>query len=139
MALQVLSMKNKAETSGLAMLIIGVTMLIFTFISAYVFLIEDLNIVASSEFVGLFSEALAPLIATVIRIMYLGIMGWIGSILTVRGIQLFTQSRQKAPQEVKPKSSAETELDAVLNDTETTSSEPTKKRSKRKLKGKKGE
>jgi len=33
--------------------------------------------------------------------MYLGIMGWIGSILTVRGIQLLTQLKHeaKAPEE----------------------------------------
>jgi hypothetical protein len=43
-----------------------------------------------------FGEAIGPLIETCIRIMYLGIMGWIGSILTVRGIQLVTQLKHEA-------------------------------------------
>jgi hypothetical protein len=40
----------------------------------------------------MFGEALAPLIATCIRIMYLGIMGWIGSILTIRGVTIVTNA-----------------------------------------------
>jgi len=34
--------------------------------------------------------------------MYLGVMGWIGSLLTVRGVQLVTQLRHQAKPEVKP-------------------------------------
>ena len=33
--------------------------------------------------------------------MYLGVMGWIGSVLTIRGVQLVTQLRVSKP-EVKP-------------------------------------
>lgn len=132
-------MKNKSEALGFATLIIGITMLAFTFISAYLFLRDDLSIVASSDLEGLFGEALAPLIATCIRVMYLGIMGWMGSLLTVRGIQLLTQIRRETSPEIKRKVDPEAELEAVLGNSKTTRTKPTKQRSKRKVKGKKGE
>jgi len=132
-------MKNKAETLGFATLIIGIAMLAFTFISAYLFLGGDLNIVASSNLEGLFGEALAPLTATIIRVMYLGIMGWIGSLLSVRGIQLLTQIKRETSTQMKRKSDPEAELEAALNDSTTSKTKPSKQRSKQKVKGKKGE
>jgi len=47
------------------------------------------------------------LIVACIRILYLGIMGWIGSILTIRGIQLLKMERQ-APSEPKQKANPTT-------------------------------
>jgi hypothetical protein len=132
-------MKDNVQTLGFAALIIGIGMLAFTFINAYLFLGADLGIVASSDLVGLFGEALAPLIATVIRVMYLGIMGWIGSLLTVRGIQLLTKRKREPPSAPKPKSKPEAELDAALRESKTPEKKTTKRRSARKAKGKKGE
>jgi hypothetical protein len=80
--------KDKIALSGIALLIVGAALLIFTFISAYGFLTQSLSIIASADLVQTFGAALAPLIATCIRIMYLGIMGWIGSLLTIRGITI---------------------------------------------------
>lgn len=88
--------RDKMALSGITVLMLGVVLLIFTFISAYGFLTEGLSIIASSDLVQTFGEALAPLIATCIRIMYLGVMGWIGSGLTVRGVQLVTQLKRLA-------------------------------------------
>ncbi len=79
---------GRVEISGIVVLFIGVILLIFAFFNAYVFLTGQLEILASQDIVQAFGEALAPLITACIRILYLGIMGWIGSILTVRGIQL---------------------------------------------------
>jgi len=73
--------RDKIGLSGIIVLMIGVALLIFTFISAYGFLTESLSIIASEDLVQTFGEALAPLIATCIRVMYLGVMGWIGSLL----------------------------------------------------------
>ena len=39
-----------------------------------------------------FGEALVPLIATCVRVMYLGVMGWIGSLITIRGITILNSS-----------------------------------------------
>jgi len=80
--------RDKVALSGMTVLLIGVALLIFTFVSAYEFLAQNLSIIASEDLVRTFGEALAPLIATCIRIMYLGIMGWIGSLLTIRGITI---------------------------------------------------
>jgi outer membrane biosynthesis protein TonB len=79
---------DKREISGLLVLFIGVGLLAFTFLNAYWLLKEDIGIVASQDLVAAFGEAMAPLIATVIHVMYLGIMGWIGSLLTLRGIHI---------------------------------------------------
>jgi len=88
---------RKTEISGLVILFIGVALLIFTFLNAYWFLAQEIGLIATGDLVKAFGEALAPLIATCIRIMYLGIMGWIGSLLTLRGISLLKQ-KESTPQ-----------------------------------------
>jgi len=93
---------DKVEISGIAVLFIGVILLIFAFFNAYAFLTGQLEILASQDILQAFGEALAPLIVACIRILYLGIMGWIGSILTIRGAQLLKMERQ-APSEHKQK------------------------------------
>lgn len=80
--------RDKIALSGVTVLVIGVILLIFTFISAYGFLTQSLSIIASEDLVQTFGEALAPLIATCIRIMYLGVMSWVGSLLTIRGVTI---------------------------------------------------
>ena len=95
-------MEDKAEVSGYVTLFIGVALLAFTFASAYLFLSSNPNIAGSPDLVTVFGTALAPLIETCIRIMYLGIMGWIGSLLTIRGVQLVTQLKRGIKTEVEP-------------------------------------
>ena len=94
-------MGDKAEVSGYVTLFIGVALLAFTFVSAYLFLGNNPTIAGSPDLVTVFGTALAPLIETCIRIMYLGVMGWIGSVLTIRGVQLITQLGREAKPEVK--------------------------------------
>ena len=94
-------MISKLEVPSYAVLLVGVILLAFTFLNAYWFLQEDFSIITTSGLVDLFGEALGPLIEACIRMMYLGIMGWIGSIITIRGVQLLTQPKWKAPQETK--------------------------------------
>jgi hypothetical protein len=84
--------RDKIALSGITVLLIGVALLVFTFISAYGFLTQALSIVASADLVQTFGEALAPLIATCIRIMYLGVMGWAGSLLTIRGVTIIAHA-----------------------------------------------
>ena len=95
-------MEDKAEVSGYVTLFIGVALLAFTFASAYLFLASNPTITGSPDLVTVFGVALAPLIETCIRVMYLGIMGWIGSLLTIRGVQLVTQLRRGVRTEVRP-------------------------------------
>jgi len=98
---------DKVEISGLVVLFIGVVLLIFAFFSAYTFLTGLSDILPSEDIIKAFGEALAPLIEACIRVLYLGIMGWIGSILTIRGIQLLKMESQ-APSENKQKANPTT-------------------------------
>jgi hypothetical protein len=86
--------RDKVGVSGIVVLIVGVALLIFTFISAYGFLTQSLSIVASADLVQTFGEALAPLIEASIHIMYLGVMGWVGSLLTIRGVTIIAHIPQ---------------------------------------------
>jgi hypothetical protein len=86
--------RDKVAFSGITVLMIGVALLIFTFISAYGFLTQNLSIMATEDLVTTFGGALAPLIATCIRIMYLGVMGWIGSLVTIRGVTIIAHAPQ---------------------------------------------
>jgi len=84
--------RDKIALSGITVLLIGVALLVFTFVSAYGFLTQDLSIVTSADLVTTFGTALAPLIATSIHIMYLGVMGWVGSLLTIRGVTIIAHA-----------------------------------------------
>jgi len=89
-----LNLRDKITFSGTIVLMVGVGLLIFTFVSAYGFLTQSLSILTSADLAQTFGEALAPLISTCIRVMYLGVMGWIGSLLTIRGVTILSQVRQ---------------------------------------------
>ena len=99
------------EASGIAILLIGIAILITTFIDAYLFLKEDVSIIPIHGLMAAFSEAVAPLIESCIRIMYLGIMGWIGSTLTMRGITVLSQvkleAKPKIPKRIETKAEPE--------------------------------
>ena len=95
--------RDKIAISGIAVLLVGVALLVFTFVSAYGLLTQSLSIIASNDLVQTFGDALAPLIATCIRIMYLGVMGWVGSLLTIRGVTLIANTpKLEAPVPQKP-------------------------------------
>ena len=92
-------MKDKAMIIAYATLFTGIGLLAFTFITTYIFLINNPSITGSSDLIDVFGSALAPLIGASIRVMYLGVMGWIGSGLTARGVQLITQLKRLATTE----------------------------------------
>ncbi len=125
--------RDKVALSGITVLLIGVALLIFTFVSAYGFLTQSLSIIASEDLVRTFGEALAPLIATCIRIMYLGIMGWIGSLLTIRGITIIahlpetsvaTAQKTEAKQQLQPQKTKTEKPPKETDKPETKPSEP---------------
>ena len=93
---------DKTEVSRFAILLVGVILLVFVFFNAYLFLQKDLSVIYTSGLEDLFGEALGPLIEACIRVMYLGIMGWIGSIVTIRGVQLLTSPKPETVPKVEP-------------------------------------
>ena len=83
-----------------------------TFVDAYLFLEKDVSILPVPNLVAAFGEALAPLIEACIRMLYLGVMGWIGSIITMRGITVLLHvkpetklmtPKKKAKVDIEPK------------------------------------
>lgn len=86
------NLKDKIAVSGITVLCIGVALLIFTFFSAYGLLTADLSPISTQDLVQTFGEALGPLIAAAIHIMYLGVMGWVSSLITIRGVTIMTHA-----------------------------------------------
>jgi predicted lipid-binding transport protein (Tim44 family) len=84
--------RDKIAISGITVLAIGVSLLIFTFFSAYGLLTADLSPISTQDLIRTFGEALGPLIAAAIHIMYLGVMGWVSSLITIRGVTIITQA-----------------------------------------------
>jgi hypothetical protein len=84
--------RAKIAFSGITVLSIGVTLLIITFASAFAFLADGLQILSTQNLAQTFGDSLAPLIATSIRVMYLGVMGWIGSLVTIRGVTIIANA-----------------------------------------------
>ena len=82
--------RDKIAISGITVLAIGVSLLIFTFFSAYGLLTADLSPISTQDLVQTFGESLGPLIAAAIHIMYLGVMGWVSSLITIRGVTIMT-------------------------------------------------
>jgi len=95
------------KVSGFAALGIGVALLIITFLTAYGFLKGLLGIQLTGDIMTSFSEALAPLIETCVRAIFLGLMGWIGSILSRRGVQILISPVEGSGAEVKKKEASD--------------------------------
>lgn len=89
------------KVSGFATLGVGVALLIITFLTAYGFLKGLLGIQLSGDIMTAFGDALAPLVETCVRAIFLGLMGWIGSILSRRGVQILISPVERTGTEVE--------------------------------------
>ena len=94
--MKIQSFRDKIALSGITVLGIGVALLIFTFASSYGFLTEVVQILSTQDLMQTFGDALAPLIATSIRVIYLGVMGWIASLITIRGVTIIANTPKTA-------------------------------------------
>ena len=97
---------DKVEVSGIAVLFVGVILLVATFYSAFMFLVGDITILTSADLAELFGNALSPLIAAVIHVLYLGVMGWMGSVMTIRAVQLLKKEKEATPTQPMSKANA---------------------------------
>ena len=99
-----------SEASGIAILLIGVALLVTVFVDTFLFLTEDISILPVPNLIAAFGEALAPLIEASIRMLYLGVMGWIGSTITMRGVTILLQVKSEIrPKMLKKKAKVEAE------------------------------
>jgi hypothetical protein len=118
-------LRDKIALSGITVLIIGVALLIFTFVGAYGFLTQSLSIIASADIARTLSTSLPSIIAAGIHSMFLGIMVWIGSLLTIRGITVITHLPETStPATQKPERKQQPEHQKT--ETEKQPTEPTK-------------
>lgn len=84
---------NSSEKSGATILILGVVLLILTFIIATVHLYGEIDIIPIPSLFASFGEALSPLLEAGIRILYLGLMGWIALTIIAKGRKLIVIAR----------------------------------------------
>lgn len=84
---------KSSETSGITILLTGVALLSVTFIIASIHLQGDINVLPVPSLMSSFGEALSPLIEAAIRVLYLGVMGWIASTVTAKGITVLLQAK----------------------------------------------
>lgn len=89
-------MFDRTKIVAYIVLFLGAGLLTFTFFNAYLLLGGVIGIIASPNLVEVFGQALAPLMEACIRAIYLGIMGWVGSIVTIRGVQTLAQVKREA-------------------------------------------
>jgi len=82
---------EKTALVAYILLIVGVVLLIFTFAMAYIMLSSVLSILAAPDLSGALGKILGPLAEAIIKVLYLAVMGYVGSILTIRGIQLYKE------------------------------------------------
>jgi Na+/serine symporter len=84
---------KSSETSGITILLTGIALLLITFTIACIHLHGDIKILPVPSLMASFGEALPPLIEAAIRVMYLGVMGWIASTVTAKGITALLQAK----------------------------------------------
>jgi hypothetical protein len=95
-------LRDKIAFSGITVLGIGVALLVVTFFSAYAFLTADLSLISTQDLVQTFGNALGPLVAAAIKVMYLGVMGWISSLITIRGVTIMTHAPKPQVETAEP-------------------------------------
>jgi hypothetical protein len=82
---------ERAELTAYILIATGLLLLILTFIIAYLMLISVISIATSDDLSKALGITLGHIAEAAVRIMFLGIMGWTGSIATMRGIQLYRE------------------------------------------------
>ena len=89
---------DPAKAAGVALLAVGIGLLLFTFYCAYLEYLSApaITIPAGSDPWVIFTEVLRYLIEPCIKVMFLGVMGWAGVVLTSRGVQLLKATLQSS-------------------------------------------
>jgi hypothetical protein len=83
-----------SESSGITILLVGVALLSVTFLIACIHLQEGITVLPVPSLMASFGEASSPLIEAAIRVLYLGLMGWIASTVTAKGINVLLAARK---------------------------------------------
>ena len=89
---------ERTELMAYILIAIGAILLIITFYMALTLLISELGILATPNLSEALGEILGPIAEALIKVLYLGVMGWTGSIATIRGIQLMKEAKSTLQQ-----------------------------------------
>lgn len=100
---------ERTELVAYILIGVGIVLLILTFVMAFLLLTSLLNISAGGNLSDAIGDILGPIAEALIKVMYLGIMGWVGSIATIRGIQLIREIKQLPKAQTLPPLSTEEE------------------------------
>lgn len=84
---------EKPELVAYILIAVGLLLLVLTFVMAFLMLTSIVGIATGMDLSQALGEILGPIAEAVIKIMFLGVMGWTGSIATMRGIQLYKESK----------------------------------------------
>jgi len=84
---------KSSESSGITILLVGIALLFVTFIIACIHLQGGIIVLPVPSLMASFGEALSPLIEAAIRVLYLGLMGWIASIVIAKGVTALLQTK----------------------------------------------
>jgi len=77
---------KSSETPGVTILLVGIVLLLITFIVACIHLYGEISVLPVPSLMASLGEGFSPLIEAAIRVMYLGLMGWIASIVIAKGL-----------------------------------------------------
>ncbi|MEM2103868.1 MAG: hypothetical protein QW717_03150 [Candidatus Bathyarchaeia archaeon] len=84
---------EKSEAVAFILIAVGLLLLVLTFVIAFLMSTSVANILTSTDLSSALGSILGPIAEAIIKIMFLGVMGWTGSIATLRGIQLYRESK----------------------------------------------
>ncbi|MEM0058088.1 MAG: hypothetical protein QXG58_04955 [Candidatus Bathyarchaeia archaeon] len=87
---------ERPELVAYILIVVGLLLLIFTFVMAFLMLTSVVSLSTSLDLSKALGEILGPIAEAVIKVMFLGVMGWTGSIATMRGIQLYKEFKSAA-------------------------------------------
>lgn len=93
---------GRTELAAFILLGIGAALLVLTFCMAFMLIVAELNILSALDLSEALDNVLGPLAEAIIKVMYLGVMGWTGSIATMRGIQLIREAKRVPQPRTKP-------------------------------------
>jgi len=100
---------EKSELVAYILIGVGVVLLILTFVMAYLILTSVASLSTSQDLSKALGEILGPIAEAVVKVMFLGIMGWTGSIATMRGIQLYKESKPATQSKTEEKTPEKSE------------------------------
>jgi len=92
---------DRAEIVAYVLIGVGAVLLVITFYMAFTLLVSELGILPTPDLSEALGGILGPIANALIKILYLGVMGWVGSVATVRGIQLIREVKSERRPEKK--------------------------------------